>query len=390
MARIESVERLEDGAAVAVSWDDGRASRFHAIWLRDNALDADTRSPENGQRLITLLDVAPETRVEAAHLVGDGTLALRFSPDGKETRFPGAWLRAHGYDAPRPREPGWTPAHIERWDGATSGALPSASFAGIATDRDALARWLGAVRRLGFALLTDLPRESGALCSVVDLFGFVRETNYGRFFEVRSEVSPTNLAYTNLGLQAHTDNPYRDPAPTLQLLACLESTAEGGDSFVVDGFRAAEVLKSESPEGFALLAGHCARFEYAGASGVRLRARRPVIELAPDGELLAVRFNNRSAAPLVDVPYEAVPAYYAAARRLAEIVERPAMQVSFRLGPGDAFIVDNTRVLHGRGAFASSGTRWLQGCYADRDGLLSTLASLEERAGGSGRESGGP
>ena len=71
---------------------------------------------------------------------------------------------------------------------------------------------------------------------VAELFGYVRETNYGRWFEVSAEVNPSNLAYTNLGLQAHTDNPYRDPVPTLQFLACLENTVEGGDSIVVDGF----------------------------------------------------------------------------------------------------------------------------------------------------------
>ncbi|TIR98456.1 MAG: gamma-butyrobetaine dioxygenase, partial [Mesorhizobium sp.] len=34
-------------------------------------------------------------------------------------------------------------------------------------------------------------------------------------------------------------------------------------------------------------------------------------------------------------------------------------------------------VMHARKAFSGSGTRWLQGCYADKDGLLSTLAAIE-------------
>ena len=132
----------------------------------------------------------------------------------------------------------------------------------------------------------------------------MRETNYGRWFEVRAEVNPTNLAYTNLGLQAHTDNPYRDPVPTLQLLSCLENTVEGGDSIVVDGFMVATRLRQENAKGFDLLSRYPARFEYAGSSQVRLRAKRPFIELGPDGEMIAIRFNNRSAAPFVDVPYE--------------------------------------------------------------------------------------
>jgi gamma-butyrobetaine dioxygenase len=233
------------------------------------------------------------------------------------------------------------------------------------------------VRRYGFAVLTGVPTGSGQLCKVAETFGYVRETNYGRWFEVRAEVNPNNLAYTNLGLQAHTDNPYRDPVPTLQLLSCLENTVDGGDSIVVDGFAVAGRLQKDNPRAFELLSKHCARFEYAGSKGVRLASKRPMIELGPDGELIAIRFNNRSAAPLVDVPYEAMEAYYAAYRRFAELIEDPAMQVTFKLSPGELFIVDNTRVLHARKAFSGSGKRWLQGCYADKDGLLSTLAAIE-------------
>ena len=90
----------------------------------------------------------------------------------------------------------------------------------------------------------------------------LEKTNYGKFFEVRSEISAVNLAYTNLGLQAHTDNPYRDPAPTIQILYCIENSASGGDSKVVDGFKAAILLKEENPKYFDLLTKYCARFEY--------------------------------------------------------------------------------------------------------------------------------
>ena len=39
-----------------------------------------------------------------------------------------------------------------------------------------------------------------------------------------------------------------------------------------------------------------------------------MIELSPDGELIAIRFNNRSAAPITDVPYEDMASYYKAYR----------------------------------------------------------------------------
>ena len=161
-----------------------------------------------------------------------------------------------------------------------------------------------------------------ALLQVAALFGYVRETNYGKYFEVRTEVNPTNLAYTGLGLQAHTDNPYRDPVPTLQILYCLENSAEGGENMVVDGFRAAERLREENPHGFDLLSSYCARFEYAGSPAASASRRRPMIELAPDGELIAIRFNNRSTAAITDVPFDDMADYYAAYRRFARTHRR--------------------------------------------------------------------
>ena len=221
--------------------------------------------------------------------------------------------------------------------------------------------------------------ESGALIQIADLFGYVRETNYGKWFEVRSEINATNLAYTNLGLQAHTDNPYRDPVPTIQILYCLENSVSGGDSTVVDGFNAALRLKNENSDYFSLLSKYCARFEYNGEKGVHLQSRRPMIELSPDGELIAIRFNNRSTAPVTDVPYEDMMNYYKAYRAFSDIINDPKLAVNFKLNPGECFILDNTRVLHARTAYSGEGTRWLQGCYVDKDGLLSKIFTLSKK-----------
>jgi gamma-butyrobetaine hydroxylase len=368
---------IDGGAAVELTWTSREKARFHALWLRDNALDALTRNPGNGQRLITILDIPAATSVGAAQVTNTGDLIVTFEPEGKSVSYPAAWLSDHIYDRKANLQPGWIDREIETWDGAFQASIPSVAYDRSLADRAALGRWLAAVRRYGFAVMTGVPRSSGGLIEITRMFGFVRETNYGKWFEVRAEVNPSNLAYTNLGLQAHTDNPYRDPVPTLQLLSCLENTVEGGESVVVDGFRAALRLRDEDPKGFALLARYCSRFEYAGSAGVRLASKRPMIELGPDGELIVVRFNNRSAAAFTDVPYEDMEGYYAAYRRFARIIEDPAMEVTFKLQPGELFIVDNTRVLHARKSFSSSGTRWLQGCYADKDGMLSTLAAIE-------------
>ena len=344
--------------------------RFHAIWLRDNSNDPETRAPSNGQRLIALRDIPADTKIAEAGLEG-GALEVRFLPEDKTISYDLAWLEAHAYDRAQDAAAGWLPAGVEPWDAGLMAAVPTGDFAALEAGGPALDDWLGAVVRYGFAKIVNAPVEEGALFRVVDLFGHVRETNYGRHFEVRTEVNPTNLAFTGLGLQAHTDNPYRDPVPTIQVLYCLESSAAGGENMVVDGFAAALRLREENEAYFNVRAAHCARFEYAGEEGVCLTSRRPMIELAPDGELIAVRFNNRSCAAITDVPFDQMALYYAAYRRLGEIIDDTAMEVTFRLNPGEAFVVDNTRVLHARKGYSGEGTRWLQGCYADKDGLRS-------------------
>ena len=364
------------GKSISLTGDSGTTTRFHALWLRDNAWDPETRAPGNGQRLIALRDIPADTHVSDATVNG-ASVELTFQPENKTISFDISWLLSNAYDRPEQKSAGWTTDVVKTWDIGLMDNIPVADFNDVKANPLAKKAWLAKVCAYGFGKLTGGPVVEGALTQVSDLFGYIRETNYGRYFEVRTEVNPTNLAFTGLGLQAHTDNPYRDPVPTLQILYCLENSAAGGENMVVDGFRAIERLKTENQTWFDVLSKYCARFEYAGEAGVRLSSRRPMIELSPDGELIGIRFNNRSTAAITDVPFEDMDSYYAAYRRLGEILDDPEMEVSFKLSPGESFIVDNTRVLHARKGYSGSGSRWLQGSYADKDGLLSTLAALE-------------
>lgn len=378
LMKLTTVFLADDNKSLNLGWSDGSHTRFHAIWLRDNGLDAKTRSPANGQRLITVLEIPTDTTITDATITGDGALSVLIAPEMKNLTFSAEWLKHHAYDRVRPVLAGWLDSSVTTWNADFQDCYPTGHWGQISQSRDALGEWLGGIQQYGFAVLSGMPIDPNAVCDVAELFGYVRETNYGRRFDVRADVNPDNLANTNLGLQAHTDNPYRDPAPTLQLLACLENSVEGGESIVVDGFQAAIRLRSECPEAFHMLSKHRAAFEYAGSGGVQLQSTKPMIELSPDGEIITISFNNRSAAPFAHIPFDEMEAYYDAYRRLATIMEDEAMQVTFRLQPGEMFIVDNTRVLHARKAFSGTGQRWLQGCYADKDGLLSTLRVIQQ------------
>ena len=380
MYLFKSIKITDSGKAIILQRSDGSNVRYHSTWLRDNALDPKTRDANNGQRLITLSDIPINTYIETATLDETGqNVFLTFLPETKKVSFSASWLEAHAYDTKRSNIKGWIASDLKTWGKDISKSIPNVDYQSAKSDKTLLLQWLKLLYRYGFAKMTGGKIESGALIQIADLFGYVRETNYGKWFEVRSEVNAINLAYTNLGLQAHTDNPYRDPAPTIQILYCIENSASGGDSKVVDGFKAAILLKEENPKYFDLLTKYCARFEYNEDGKTHLQSRRPMIELSPDSEIITIRFNNRSAAPITDVPYDDMENYYKAYRKFSEIINNPSMAINFKLKPGEGFVVDNTRVLHSRTAYSGSGNRWLQGCYVDKDGFLSKIFTLSKK-----------
>ena len=380
MHSFKSVKIIDNGKSIILQRPDGSALRYHSTWLRDNALDPKTRDVKNGQRLITLSDIPIDTCVKSAILDDKGeNISLTFSPESKKVSFSTSWLEAYAYDVKKKSLKGWISPDLKIWSSDMLKNIPNIDYKTAKSDNILLLKWMKSLHKYGFAKISGGNKESGAIIQIANLIGYIRETNYGKFFEVRSEISAVNLAYTNLGLQAHTDNPYRDPAPTIQILYCIENSASGGDSKVVDGFKAAILLKEENSEYFDLLTKYCARFEYNEDGKTHLQSRRPMIELSPDGEIIAIRFNNRSAAPITDVPYNDMENYYKAYRKFSEIINNPSMAINFKLKPGEGFVVDNTRVLHSRTAYSGSGNRWLQGCYVDKDGFLSKIFTLSKK-----------
>lgn len=360
---------VRDGR-LSIRWADGHRSTFHAVWLRDHCPCPDCRHPATGQRLLETAGIPDALRLASARLTG-AAVETAWS-DHHGAAFDPAWLRRHCYcdadrAAGRPRRRFW------RAEGRAG--LPEARHADVVAGADALREWLAAIDVYGFAVLRAVPVVPGEVTRVAELFGYLRETNYGRLFDVRSVVNPNNLAYTGLGLSCHTDNPYRDPTPTLQLLHCLSSSAEGGDSILVDGFEVAERLRATEREKFELLSRVPVPFRFRD-DAADLAAEQPVITLDVRGEVAAIRLNNRSKAPLRIEP-DLVEPWYAAYRTFARMLDDPGFQLRFKLAPGHLFIVDNLRILHGRTAFSGAGQRHLQGCYADMDGLRSKLAVLE-------------
>ncbi len=233
--------------------------------------------------------------------------------------------------------------------------------------------WLTGLLRDGATLVTDVPGESGAVEEVVGLFGHVWETNYGRLFDVRTEADPNNLAFTSRALPPHTDNPYRDPVPSLQVLHCLTDDGAGGDTVLVDGFFVAEQLREKDVDAFRWLT-RPVTFRYR-AGNAHLENRVPVIDVDDNDALRAVHVNHRSFHP-VELSAEEQGPYYEAYRWFHQLLQAPDTGRRFHLAPGQAMVFHNHRLLHARTALAATGARHLQGCYAHHHEALSTWRIL--------------
>ena len=138
---------------------------------------------------------------------------------------------------------------------------------------------------------------------------------------------------------------------------------------------AASRLRAENPDHFSLLSGEWINFRFTDTTA-DLRSRVPFIEINDRGEIIKVRFNNRSI-DTIKLPADLIRPFYQAYRHYAEILEREELQINFKLRPGELILFDNTPVLHARKSYQAGGTRHLQGAYSDLDGLYSCLRKLE-------------
>ncbi len=366
-----SVEVSDDRRRLVVRWLGGRVTTAPATWLFDNAEGG--FDPSSGHRLHSALALAGAMEIDGVEQAPDGVV-VRFAPGGEARRI--------AFSALSGCAPSDADDHRLWLTGDEIAAARPVSFEAMLADDGALRAVLGRVARQGIAFLSGARTEPGPVEQLVARFGYVRETNYGRLFDVREEIAATHLAYTPVGLDLHTDNPYREPVPTLQVLHVIEAAAEGGESQFADGFAHAAALRAAEPARFDVLAATPVAFAYAGPAGERYEASAPIIETSAAGEVVGIRLNHRS---LRSPPPQAAEAWYEAYLDFYSRVHAPAARLERKLAPGDMAVFDNRRVLHGRSPYRGGAVRrWLQGCYADIDGLratLSRLPALDERGG---------
>ena len=230
----------------------------------------------------------------------------------------------------------------------------------------------------GFVIIKNVPSENNYIVNFANSIGSVRRTNFGEHFNVKSKSNPNDLAYTTLHLSPHTDNPYRNPVPCIQLLHCIENEVSGGYSTLVDGFTVSEKLKKEDPEAYKILTEVKVRFKFTDKN-VMLEDWAELIQLDEEKNFKQVRFSPRlDYVPILEK--KKLDQYYKARKKLSDMYNSEKNRIEFKLAPKDLMMMDNYRVLHGRTKYdPDEGNRFLQGCYIDFDSTEGKLRHLKRK-----------
>lgn len=354
--------------ALNLSRQDGRSIDLHPLWLRERVTDSGSYNALISQRLYEHSALPADLTVTQADLTDQDELDLSFS-DNHKSKIPlGSIIAELGWKAnPRdlPIQKAWT---------TSDKVLPIADWNNM-RDSAKLKSILHDFLTYGFCIFENTPSNLGDLTALAGRFGFVRDTDWGQLFDVEKKEVPSDIAYTDAALGAHTDNPYREPIPGLQYLHCLINEVSGGLSTLTDGMAIARQLRNEAPEQADILERVNVRFRYEGPAAI-LESYGPIIERDHRGLVRRIRLSSRvDYVPALDV--QTLDLFYKGRARLNHLANSPEFQIAFPFKKGTLLMMDNYRLLHGRTAFdGKEGRRHLQGCYTDHDGVSSLYRML--------------
>ena len=271
---------------------------------------------------------------------------------------------------------------VQFWNGtAMAQNMQSIDFTQYLGSEHTVFKALEQLKHYGLILITDVPSREDAVEAIASRIGHLRETFYGRTWDVKSVSKAKNVAYTNQFLGFHMDLLYMSDPPGLQLLHCLKNTCQGGESMFADGFNAAQEVKDPGKEDYHILSTYPQTFHYKNA-GEHYRFTRPVIT-HENSE--CIEFVNWS--PPFQGTFEGqyssglqLRRYIQAAKAFSSRIEAPENIYEYRMQEGDCVIFNNRRVLHARRAFdTASGERWLKGAYVDTDVFNSKFRVLLQK-----------
>ncbi|KAL3419471.1 trimethyllysine dioxygenase [Phlyctema vagabunda] len=378
---------------IALPWDGLRwrkdaglmILRYPHLWLRDNCRCPSCVNPETMQRALDTFSIDPQIVAKEVFVEAEGLKVIW--PDDHVSLYPWRWLHTQRRMESVPGRDRGNDRYLQKttlWDASIAESPPSIQYDEIMANDKGVGSWTSKIKQFGFCFVEGCPVSPEKTKELLERISFIRETHYGGFYDFTSDLTMKDTAYTTQALQAHTDTTYFSDPAGLQMFHLLSHTdGDGGESLLVDGFKAAAVLAEENYDHYRTLSKTYVTWHASGNDGINITPQNayPVIShmgvsklreskgVSHDLRPLQIRWNNddRGTLPLLKTHRPGL--WYDAARLWSSILKRSEMEYWVKLVPGRALIFDNWRVLHGRSAF--TGKRRMCGGYINRDDFVS-------------------
>ncbi|XP_065068531.1 gamma-butyrobetaine dioxygenase-like [Rhopilema esculentum] len=364
-------------------WDDGDQSKYPFIFLRDNCQCEQCFHVTAMQRTCDVVgNFSVDIKPESTWLSDDG-VTMEWE-DGHRSSFSFKWLRERMFPKSEKEIGSMSDCGLKpvTWGSELAEKIPKYEFVKVMQDNLVCLAWLESLGTTGLTLLrNNRQKSSEALLQISRrLQCSFTKTHYGEIFTLKNKPAASNVAYTADRLALHTDVLYYQQRPGIQLLHCIEQCkGEGGENYMVDGFKAAEELRLHEPEAFKLLSTIKLTFGDVGADKLGKffkMSERTIISLDSFGMVDGIAENNAVKGSIIHAPAEQVKKLYEAHDKLVKIFNKPENVVTYKMEEGDTLVFNNNRVLHGRAGFAATSPRHLQGCYLSWDDVYCAIRVL--------------
>ncbi|NEO81160.1 TauD/TfdA family dioxygenase [Moorena sp. SIO4G3] len=337
--------------------------KFHYVWLYNNSCVWKSNPLSKGFQLhIKEGSVIPKIPKPLSIKIDEANdeeqLIIEWNEEAdQKSIFSISWLLSNAYDP----EPELLHDQKVLWDKVWLDEHPQISY-DFRAERDL---WMNQLSQLGFTLLRNIDFQN--LETFAQSIGpLTLYANYDPIMTIKYIPTSVSATDSNNFLRLHTDWSFMESSLLVTIQYCLENSVVGGESILVDGFRVCNDFCQDYPEYGKILSEFPVEFWHFTEPEFEylFSQKKTIIKQNHKGEVTEICFSDKDCKILVN--FNQTEQFYKAYATLSKYIHNPKYYYQYKMQPGDCFLMQNWRIIHGRQSFQpNSGYRELKTLYID-------------------------